>query len=455
MVFSLAKSITSSEIREVIALDSLTKLTMAVEYGLENKHLLEDVFSSIMFLGPPGVGKSVLQHLGLKDAMELLRTYTGRSVDIRKISLRITHEEASKIVNEVIAGRVAPYVHIYLPQTKIWHLEGTPSPMDSFVEVAGRKIPYNLWRLDPFIIPLLDYTDVVKDVNKLVTPLLVIDEFNMGRREVREALFQLARSAELGRAKLNPLTIITLVGNTPETNIYAEQSLPAPLLNRSARYIVSRADTEGWLAYMNEVYGNKWLKEVGGFLVLNSKYLYQYNPNRPESMVTPRTWTHLATRLYTIQVMGRHVGYTLTGSEKYRFMNKIINSYLPKDIAVEFSSFLRNVQRYNIMEVIKNPQLLEDMDRNAVAYLLVSITSSLMHEYRQADNNKRERILRKLVELYEHGSKVIGNEALGIIITSLPAPVRIAFSNMLNTEKRESLQRISRKVREYEEALGA
>jgi len=451
-----AKEIASGEIRDIIVLDALTKLVLFAEFGPENRFALEDSFASIMFLGPPGVGKSSLQYLAIRDVAGILSKVRGRDVGVAKVSLRITHEEAAELAGRVVRGELIPYLHIYLPQTKIWHLEGTPSPADNFVVVEGRKVPYNLWRLDPFMIPFLDYTDLVKDAGRAVTPLLVIDEFNMGRRDVREALFQLARSAELGKAKLNPLTVITLLGNTPESNIYAEEELPAPLVNRAMRFIVSKPSLDGWLAFMNEVYGDKWFQEAGGFLLVNEKYLFYRDEADREVVVTPRTWTQLAARLYALKRMLLEKYGLVDGKDKFwRYAEILIYGFLPKDVAGEFYAFLRSLSAVKLADVIKDPSMLEGMDRNLVAYILVKASTTLMSKYRElGDWKERERILATLRDMFMHARKVIGNEVLGIIVTSMPEPVRLKFASMLSPEVRGEIGEIARKVRELEEVIG-
>jgi len=451
-----AREVSSGEIRDIIVLDALTKLRLFAEFGSENKFALEDSFASIMFLGPPGVGKSSLQYLAIKDVAGILSKVRGVDIGVAKVSLRITHEEAAELAGKAARGELIPYLHIYLPQTRIWHLEGTPSPADYFVVVEGRKVHYNLWRLDPFMIPFLDYTDLIKDVRQAVTPLLVIDEFNMGRRDVREALFQLARSAELGRAKLNPLTVITLLGNTPESNIYAEEELPAPLVNRAMRFIVSKPSLDGWLAFMNEVYGNKWAQEVGGFLLVNEKYLFHRDSADKEVVITPRTWTQLAVRLHALKLMLSDGHGFIDGRGRFwRYAELLTHGLLTKDVADEFYAFLRGLSAVKMSDVIKNPSMLESMDRNLVAYLLVKASSTLMGRYReQRDGEERERILAILRDMFMHARKVIGNEALGIIVTSMPEPVRLKFASMLSPEVRGEIGEIARKVRELEEVIG-
>lgn len=448
-----AHNINSGEIRDIIVMDSLTKLVTSLEYGIKNKFAMEDSFSSIMFLGPPGVGKSSLQYLAIKDVARILSEKRKKNIEAVKISLRITHEEASNITNRVVKGDVIPYVHLYLPQMKPWQLEGTPSPMDNFIEINGKKLPYNLWRLDPFMIPLLDYTDIIKSPEQLNTPLLVIDEFNMGRKDVRETLFQLARSAELGKAKLSPLSIITLLGNTPETNIYAEE-LPSPLLNRATRYIVSQPSIDGWLAFMNEVYGKKWTQEVGGFLLISPKYLYYQDEVEKEILITPRTWTQLSIKLYTLKMLL---------SKKYNFIDKkdvywkqterIIYGFLTRDIASEFYGFLRGLSSINLLDVIKDPSKILQFDKNMISYLLIKITSYQIETYKKSPE-KRNLILKNLVDMYNYAKQKIGNEALGIIISSLPEPVKIKYASMMPSNIKGELKNITKKVKEYEEYLG-
>ena len=448
-----ARHIKSGEIRDIIINEALTRLVMVQEYGLDNKLPVEDSFESLMFLGPPGVGKSALQYLAVKDVAGLLSEIRETRVKAEKVSIRISPQVASEIVNGVVEGKVVPYVHLYLPQTKLWDLEGTPSPTDNYLEVQGVKVPYNLWRLDPFLIPLLDYTDRVRDPNKIVTPLLVLDEFNMGSRDVLRRLFQLARGAELGRAKLNPYTVITLLGNPPELNIYAEEELPEPLVNRASRYMITSASLDGWLAFMNEVYGKKWSQEIGGFLLGNPTLLYYRDKSDKEVVITPRTWTTLSVRLYSLKMMVSK--YKLIGRDKYwDNVEKLLYSHLTTDVADELYGFLRGLMAINLADIIKDPQKISSLDRNLVSYLLVKITNYQMENYKRADKETRESIIEKLTEIYRYAKKVIGAEALGIIVTSLPEPVRIKYAKLLRPEDREEIREIKRKIKEYEEALG-
>jgi len=442
------KYISSGEIRDIIAATALEKLVALTEYG--DWYALEDSYASIMILGPPGVGKSSLQYLAIKDVAELLSEQRGKKIGVVKVSLRVSHERASELANKVVKGEVIPYVHLYLPQTKLWHLEGTPSPMDQYVEVAGRRIPYNLWRLDPFLIPLLDYTDIATPENA-VTPLLVLDEFNMGRKDVREALFQLARSAELGKAKLNPLTIITLLGNPPEENVYAEDELPAPLVNRAERYIINRVTVDGWIAFMNEVYGKKWAQEVGGFLTVSPKHIYIRDPTDPETVTTPRTWTQLAVGLHVLKRMvGRGL---LPRGDYWRHVDRKIHSLLVPDVADEFYAFLRGLAAVNIDDIIRNPEKIASMNKSVAAYTLVKIVSREMEAYKRAGRERREEILRRLASVMSHARRVLGAEAVGIVVSSLPAPVRIRFARVLPESERQAISEMRRKVKELEDTL--
>lgn len=448
-----AKSISSGEIRDIIINEALSKIVMIQEYGLDNKFPIEDSFESLMFLGPPGVGKSALQYLAIRDVAGLLSEIRGKPVRAEKISIRVEPQVASQLVNDVVEGKVIPYVHLYLPQTKLWDLEGTPSPMDNFIEVQGVKVPYNLWRIDPFLVPMLDYTSRIKNPNQIVTPLLVIDEFNMGSRDVLRRLFQLARAAELGRAKLNPFTIITLLGNPPESNIYAEDELAEPLVNRASRFMITHVSLDGWLAFMNEVYGKKWSQEIGGFLLNSPNYLYYKDKDEREVVITPRTWTQLSVRLYTLKLMTGK--YKLVSRDKYwSNVERILHSHLLPDIADELYGFLRGLLAINVADIIRNPEKIASLDRNLVSYLVVKVTTYQMQNYKRADPKKKDEIMRNLADIYHYAKKVIGAEALGLIVTSLPEPVRIKYAKVLRPEDRSELREIRKKIKEYENAIG-
>ena len=442
------KEITSSEIREVIFLEALARMHTYLEYG-GSVDVLDDTYQSLMFLGPPGVGKSVLQKVGLGDVAAYLSDVRGERVEVRKVSLRVSSEDAVAVANEVAAGRAAPYVHLYLPQTKIWHLEGTPSPADTYVEVAGVKVPVNVWRVDSYLLPLMV---VAGDKRRVVPGLLVLDEFNMARKEVLDALFQLARSAEIGRAKLSPFTVISLVGNTPETNIDAVRQLAAPLVDRAQNYVVSAPDVPGWLAYMNEVYGNKWAHEVGAFLALNKSYIYMQDESNPSILHTPRGWTHVATKIH---VLRRMLSEGVVDREKFwKHVERVVYGTLVNEVADELVAFLRGLSAVSVQAVLEDPRVLRGLDRNVVAYLTVKVSSSLASEYvYEQDRRRKEEIAGKLVEVVENAKHTLGAEAVALVLTSLPAPVRLTLAKRVGEDTVSMASKTRRVARELEELL--
>ena len=399
---------------------------------------LDDAFQSLMFLGPPGVGKSALQYIAAVDVARLLSDRLGRDVRVLKVSIRTGPEEARRYAEEVASGRAVPYLHLYLPQTKIWHLEGTPSPMDNYVVVAGRRVPVNIWRLDAYMLPFLDY-------GQHLPAFMVLDEFNMARREVLEALFQLARSAELGRVKLSPLTIVTLVGNTPESNVYAARRLAQPLVDRAQNYIVERPTVDGWLAYMEEVYGGRYAREVAAFLVRNPEHLYR---EEEDGLQTPRGWTHLAVRVHALKLL---VNEGVISNEKFfEHVERLAYSTLLDDTAAELVGFMRGLRAVKVREFIDEPSRLEMLDPNVAAYVLVKAAAVLRDEYARG---RREWALGKLAELTRVGVKVLGPEAVSIVMSSLPLNLRIALSGRVGRDVVRMASEAARLERELRETV--
>ena len=445
------KLITSNEIRDILFHETLTRIYMYLEYG--DIDILDDSYQSLMFLGPPGVGKSALQKIAAKDVALFLSEKRGTKIEVKKISMRISNEDAVKVAGEVVEGKVIPYVHLYLPQTKIWHLEGTPSPMDNYVEVMGVKIPVNLWRLDAYLIPLLDYTERIKDKNRIVPAFLVLDEFNMARKDVLNALFQLARSAELGRAKFNPFTMISLIGNTPETNINAARQLAAPLIDRSQNYIVAKPDVSGWLAYMNEVYGTKWAQEIGAYLMLSKDQLYRQDESDPSIIQTPRGWTQIAVRMYVLKKM--LASKIITKDQYWRHLERVVYSTLINETADELITFLRGIHFTSVQEIIEHPEKLKELDRNVAAYMVVKATSLLANNYVFEKGSKKKEILEKVAEILNHATPVLGSEALSLVLTSLPAPMRLSLSRHVSREVVYMASKTRKMAEELEELLNA
>ena len=451
-----AHYITSGEIREIIFTNALLRLkTYEIYEG--NLDALDDEYQSIMLLGPPGVGKSALQKLAALDVARYLSEIRNKKISVEKVTMRISNEAAVQLTNRVVKGEVIPYLHLYLPQTKIWHLEGTPSPQDNYVSVnigmKEIKLPVNLWRLDAFFLPFLDYTDVIKDKNQIVPAFLVLDEFNMARKEVLDALFQLARSAELGRAKLNPFTVITLIGNTPETNVFAARQLAAPLVDRAQNYIVSRPTVDGWMAFMNEIYGNKWLKEIGAYLALNPRELYVQDPSDPTVVQTPRGWTQVSIKLYTLKALIKEG--VINRSKYWTHAERILRSTLIDQTASEIIGFLRGLFYVNIDNIIKHPEELKNLDRNVAAYVLVKIASSFASKYPfEKDERKKEKMLETLGELAKYGKEVIGVDAVSLILSALPVPMQIALYKKVPPEIITVASETRKVAEELEEVLG-
>jgi len=452
-----ARTITSNEIREIIFTETLTRIYMYRIY--RDISILDDSFQSLMFFGPPGVGKSALQWLAAKDIAEHLSEERKTEIVAKKISMRISNESAVEIARQVVEGKVIPYVHLYLPQTKIWHLEGTPSPMDNYVEVMGVKVPVNLWRLDAYLIPLLDYTDKIKDVNRVVPAVFVLDEFNMARKDVLNALFQLARSAELGRAKLSPFTVITLLGNTPETNINAARQLAAPLVDRAQNYIVSKPDVAGWIAYMREVYGSKYAQEIEGYLLLNKDEIYVQDPSDPTIIQTPRGWTQVAVRMYVLKKMlAEHP--ELFGTDKrsarkkyFKHLERLFYSTLIESTAQKLFAFVHSLYYVKIDDIIKNPEKLTELDKPVCAYVLSKATSVLVEKYRKGKGKQKDWVLAKLAELAKYGAKVVGLEAVSIIVAGLPIHIKLALTPHIDQELKTKIGKAARTIEKLREEI--
>jgi len=467
--FDRAKPILSGEIRDIIVQETLMRILMREVYGHRSIQL-HDAFQSLMFLGPPGVGKTALQYLAACDVAGILSDVLKRRIDVAKISVRISVEEAAQVAEGVVEGKTIPFCPVFTAQMDIWDLVGTPSPQTHYAEVKGVKIPINIWRIDPYLIPFLDFGE------KLPIPrFLVLDEFNMACDEVTKKLFQLARGAEIGRVILSPLTVVTLVGNTPESNPLAAEP-PAPLIDRSAVFEVTRVSVDGWIAYMNEVYGNRWEHAIAAYLALNPGELYVADWTKPGCIQTPRDWTFVAVRLYSLQLLrnlsmrraSRHLQGTdilrsiaeysrrspiVSDSTFWRRVEYIVYSTLTRRSASKLLGFLKGLAALNIDEIIAYPERLVDLEKDVAAYALVTIASRLANEYRSADTGRREWILNKLAELAKYGYKVLGPESLSIILRGLPMPVIIALSRRVPAEIMGRLSEVRRQVEELEEVL--
>lgn len=439
-------TITSDEIREVITHFTLTRLTLYLNNPSDLA--ISDSFASIIFLGPPGVGKSALQFMASKDIAMLLSEERKKTITAEKISQRISIDDAIKLANSVIDGNVIPYLHLYLPQLVIWDLQGTPSPESSYALLKNLKVPITEWRYNPFILPLRDYTKEQKPEN-VVPAFLVLDEFNMASNEILSALFQLARSAELGSAKLNPLTTITLIGNTPETNLLASKALPEPLINRASVFKITKPSVKGWIAYMNEVYENKWDERVGGYFMLNEDKLYYVDPSDPSIIQTPRNATFVATYLWALNNTAKKYNIDYWSNAE-----KILKSNLVSDVASDLIGYLRGLMAVNLNDILKTPEKIESLDKNIVAYIMIKLSSKYASDYsKEKDIKKKEKMISDLAEVTGYASKVLGAEAISIALDPLPLPMRLSLAKKLPAKAVNIASETEKKVREIREIL--
>lgn len=455
-------TVSSSEIRRIVVARTLTRYYMYLQ-SPDNTMALDDSYAPLAFFGPPGVGKSALQALAAKDVALTLTEMLKRPIEVRRVTARTGNEEAKRITEEVLAGKVIPYMHLYVPQTSIWDLYGTPSPAtEDWFNVGGVKVPINVWRLNPYMLPFLDYRQQLKDPKALLPALFVLDEFNMAQGQVLSALFQLTRSAELGMMKLNPLTTIVLLGNTPETNELAAQRLPAPLVDRMEVYVVGMPDVEGWRAYMDEVYGDRWDKRVGAFFMLNPKlfYVLSEKDETGAGISTPRGATRVAAQLWALRSM---LAERLIGRSEYdRQVEHVVRASLVKEVADQLIGYLRATEVVDPLAYLNKPEGIQNLDKNVAAYVVLTASSVLARRYEESvvkgDAKGKEQAVRTAVKVMINGRKPLGEQAIAIVLTAFPTLARVELARRLKAEAPEVVSEVSKEMeelKEVEEVLSA
>ena len=441
--------ITSSEIVDIIVLETLHNVEYALELGLDHP-AVRDQYITLNFEGPPGVGKTALQRIGFEDALDIVSKMIGVKLEPISIAGALTIDEGVEIARKVVEEAYAPYLHLHLSNQSIWNIEGTPAPYSRYVEIKGVKVPLNEWRLDPYILPLLDYSKLWKKPKDYRVGMLVLDEYNMADREVLKKIFQLTRSAEMGHARLNPLTIISLVGNTSETNVYVRTDIPLPLKNRMQRYTVVRADLSGWLRYMNRVYGDKYDKLVASYLVIRPENLYY---ETGEEVVTPRTWSQLSTRLYTLRKL-RDAG-TITEQMFQKRMKLLIYSMIPEEIAGEFLGFYKVSHRLDLRKIWLNPSELRKInDKIVLTWVLLELTRFADNQYRKAKYVKQKNsAVRNLIKIINEAIGKLGDNAVVEVVNASSTSLRLALYNTMPEHLKKRVFKIAREVREIEKEL--
>ena len=235
------------------------------------------LFDGEFLIGPPGIGKTEIIK---QKTMEMAKKLELEFVDLREASDEKLLDIMKNGKKYCVFYRI-PATHLLPEDIGLPHKDTNMK----YAEIIPQKI-----------LAVLSNPD-------LACGVLFLDEItNVQREDVLTLLFALINEKELGwYLKLNKNIMIISAGNPLEWSSVANP-LPLPLrMGRLVPVRVSPPTVEEWIEYMDRVYGNKWLRVVGAYL-LRFKNDFIIAPSEDDdglsAIPSPRSWTKLATLLY-------------------------------------------------------------------------------------------------------------------------------------------------------------
>lgn len=230
---------------------------------------------SIMFFGPPGIGKSeAIYEAAAKIAKKLGREFVVYSAEIADMVLRNPDRYFVLVEMRLYEGNPEDFI-------------GVPRDMDGYIEYK----PFR-WVM----------------VLRKVPGILFLDEVtNVTRLDLKAVSYKLLLDKAAGFVRFNDGVMVVAAGNSSKHSSIAE-GFTAPQANRMLIIHLDPPTVDEWAEYMNRTYGDEWDKTTYAFLKSFEKYGYILKvPKEPlveEQFPSPRSWTYLAVARYRSLKMG-------------------------------------------------------------------------------------------------------------------------------------------------------
>lgn len=260
----------------------------------------------LLFLGPPGVGKSSVVFSAAARIAEKL----GK--ELLRLSVRWSPERRTFVVGgKYSVEEVLKYSDRFFVVTDFRLSSVEPSDLSGVMRSRDGIAFY-----DPL------FWAVVHSANP---GILFLDEITwIQRDDVFSIVPQVVLDRVAGLTEFHPDTLVIAAGNRPEDDRGFVRVLHNAL---KCRFKVIRVTTslEDWRRYMEAKYGDNWDKRVYAFLLRFKEEGYLSPPPREsegiESFPTPRNWTWLALDLFDgfdseddiIGLLGEEVGRKFIG----------------------------------------------------------------------------------------------------------------------------------------------
>ena len=282
--------------------------------------------TSILLLGPPGVGKSTV----VREAAEAYANELGLEF------IEYTDDVAFELLSE--PQKYFVFVDLRLTEIEAADLSGIPRDVDGAVTYKPLLWARVLSRTRGVL--FLDELTNENDPNKLA------------------AAYKLILDRAAGFIKFSDDVFIVAAGNSPEHSAVANQ-LPAPLINRLMVINVAQPTIDEWRQWMMQKYGDEW--DIRTYAFMKAFEAENYILKAPEdsetlrNYPTPRSWTKLALLM------------------KKGFEDpEIINGLIGPEVGTRFNAFIKS--RADIDALLQNPAMFKelDLDKRYMAALMLS-----------------------------------------------------------------------------------
>ena len=270
--------------------------------------------TSVLLLGPPGVGKSTVVREAAEEFAE-------------KHGLQFIHY-TDDVAKEILANPQKYFVFVDLRLTEIEAADLSGIPRDTDGAVTYKPLLWARVLSKAQGVLFLDELTNENDPNKLAAAYKVILDRSAGFIKFSEGVFVVA------------------AGNSPEHSSVANQ-LPAPLINRLLVLEVSAPTVDEWYKWMVDKYGDSWDIRTYAFLKAFETESYLLRPPEdPETLrnyPTPRAWTKLALLM------------------KRGFDDpEIITGLIGPEVGARFSAFLKT--RVDLNELLEDPEKFKELN---------------------------------------------------------------------------------------------
>lgn len=283
---------------------------------------------SVLLLGAPGIGKSVM-----------IREFAEEEAE--SLGLQFVDYD-DRIFEEVMQNPERYYVFVDLRLTEVEpsDLIGIPRDADGYVAYKPLK-----------------FAMALSSVNR---GMLFLDELtNVTRLDVKAAAYKIILDRKIGFIKLSKGVRVIAAGNAPEHSSIAER-LPAPLASRFHIITCDPPKVEEWITWMSEHYED-WDKRVAAYL-MRFRDDFIVTPREPETLEnypTPRTWTWLSLELPKTPA---------------KYLREKAVGYLGAEAASRFIAFINNPIP-EPEELIRNPMIFYDLTLDAKYVATVMVAS--------------------------------------------------------------------------------